>query len=409
MFYSSRELVTMLMFSGLMGVMLLIGGLVYQVLAIRAVRGLKRSKHVDDCAGEHSAGNCEVPVSILMPMHGAPPMLEACIRSVLAQDHPDFQVVFGFHSETDAGLAVLRPLLREFPRVETTIVIEAAMAGSNPKNCNLANMIPAARHDIIVMVDSDVLLKVSDLRQICAPLCDGSETGAVTCLYHGVSASGLWSDLGAQYHDDDFIPSALVDSQRRGGALDICYGPVIAMHRSILEAIGGIASMANAVAQDHVLGLHLYRNGHSIRLAGPIVGTVVHEKDFRSLFAHELRWSRSTRALRPLDHALSLFMHPLVPGAALAIAAFGWVGAVLGVFWLALRFTLHAQVAKLIGTNPAKGMILIPVREVFNVLVWTISLLGRNVNWGTRRLRTANGEAMTSIDHARRTQLGMTM
>jgi ceramide glucosyltransferase len=378
---------------GYVGLCLLAGGMAYLMLAIRAVRRRRRAQ-----AMPPPASSPLPPVSVLVPMHGAPPGSEACLRAVLSQDQPHLQFVFGFHSDTDPGLPLLRSVLRDVPDRDVAIVVNPAMAGSNPKNCNLVNMMPAARHDIVAMVDSDALLAPGDLRAICTPLAGGPDAGAVTCLYGGIPAGGLWSSLGAQLHDDQFIPSVLVDRDRQGGSLDICYGSVIALWRSTLDEIGGIASMANAVAQDHVIGLRLHRAGRPIHLAGPIIRVMVHEPTFLSLFCHELRWSRSTRSLRPLDHALSVFLCPLLPGAVLAVAGLGYAGGMVAATCLALRLVLHGEVALLLGRPPLRGALLVPLRDAVSFLVWAASLAGREVRWDGRRLRTSPGEEMRPVD-----------
>jgi len=58
--------------------------------------------------------------------------------------------------------------------------------GANIKVSNLAQMLPAARHELLLVNDSDIRVPSDYLRKAIAPLADTS-VGLVTCLYRGVA------------------------------------------------------------------------------------------------------------------------------------------------------------------------------------------------------------------------------
>lgn len=334
-------------------------------------------------------------VTVMIPAHGAPPRLAECLRSVCSQDYPGMQVVFGLHSSDDPARPVIEAVMAEFPDLDTSLVIDARRVGTNPKNVNLANMLPACRHDILVMVDSDVLVRPGFIASIVAPFSDET-VGGVTCLYSGTPADNVTSRLGALYHNDWFIPSVLVDISRRD--MDICYGAAIAVTRKALEGVGGFRAMANAVAQDFVMGQMLHTHGFKIKLADSVVSTVVDEPGLGALTRHELRWSRAVRAVRPLEHLLSIFMNPLVPMAALALASWPLPAALAAVaVHLGLRQSLHILVRRRFGV-PKVAAWLVPVREAVNFAVWVRALFGRKVQWGEQVLSTGHGLEMTQAE-----------
>jgi ceramide glucosyltransferase len=361
---------------------LFLGGFAYIALAIRhTVRHRKESP----ATGHHP------PLTVMIPAYGAAPRLAECLRSVCSQDYPAFQVVFGLHSPDDDARPVIEAVMAEFPHLDTALVIDGHRAGANPKNANLANMLPACRHDVLVMVDSDVLVEPGFLDSIVAPFADPAVGGA-TCLYSGSPQANLASRLGALYHDDWFIPSVLVDISRR--EMDICYGAAIAVTRRALEAVGGFQAMADAVAQDFVMGQMLHRHGFKIRLASTVVSTVVYEPSLAALQRHELRWNRAIRAVRPLEHALSVFMSPLVPMAVLALVSWPPAAALAAIgLHLGLRQALHVLVRRRFG-GPAVSAWLVPVREALNFVVWARALTGRSVHWAGARMETGHGLEM---------------
>jgi ceramide glucosyltransferase len=372
----------------LLGAALALGGIAFLVLAIHHVgRGLPQPPE----------RHWRPPVTIMVPAHGATARLEDCIRSVLNQDYDGFQVVFGLHSASDAARPIIERVMADFPQVDTALVMSERRIGSNPKNANLANMMEAVRHDVVVMVDSDVLVGPDFLGRIVAPLADGA-VGGVTCLYSGAPEGGLASRLGAMYHNDWFMPSALVDIARR--EMDICYGAAIAVRRSALDRIGGFEAMADAVAQDFVLGYELHRHGFKVALASAVVKTVVAEDSLAGLMRHELRWNRAVRAVRPLDHLLSIFMSPLLPAALLLLLSWPLVPALslLGLL-VGLRQYLH-RLMRASFDLPKPQPLLLVMREVLNLAVWGRALFGRKVQWAGRVLETGHGLSMTPVERA---------
>ena len=202
-------------------------------------------------------------VTIMVPVYGATARLEECLRSCLNQDYPILQVVFGVHDEYDAGRHIVERIMRAFPDSDARLVIDSSRIGTNPKVCNLANMYTTARHDIIVMVDSDVIVGPDFLGSLLTSF-DSPNVGAVTCLYKGLPQQNVASQLGALHINDWIIPSALVDHGMR--KLDICFGAVMAVTRQALESIGGLPALANAVAEDDVLGELIHKAGYAVRI-----------------------------------------------------------------------------------------------------------------------------------------------
>ncbi len=330
-------------------------------------------------------------VTVMVPCFGAPPSLERCLSSICDQVYEGpIQVVFGLHSADDPARAVIEEIVARRPALDASVVVDSNRIGANPKNCNLANMMAAVRHDVMVMVDSDVLVTPGFVAAIVAPFQEPG-VGCVTSLYKGLPEAGLASHLGALYINDWFIPSALVDLARHD--IDLTYGAATAITRAALDSVGGFAAMASAVAQDYVLGHEIRRAGFGIRLASEVVGTIVDDSDLAHLYRHEIRWMRAIRAVRPTDHLLWIVTSSLIP---LILLSWVWPVAVAMTalaFYLGLRFLLHYRLRQHIGL-PVPEPLLLPLRELVNFALWTGSFFGRRVCWGDNVLITGDGLAM---------------
>lgn len=337
-------------------------------------------------AGAPEAVDDGRPVSVLKPLYGAEPGLYQNLLSFADQDYPEFQLVLGIRDRADAALPIARALIRDRPGRDIVLAIEPHVNGSNLKVANLENMMPVARHDIIVVADSDMRVTPDYLRSVTAPLAN-PRTGLVTCLYKGVPNGGIWSTLAALHINFGFLPGALA-----GAALDVgggCFGATIALRREVLERTGGFARLRNELADDHRLGAAVRRIGLAVVLSPYVVDNWVSEPSFASLWRHELRWARTSLAMAPVGFAGSIITHPVMLS---GIVAALWGSSAATAVWafvlpsLALRWISAAAMARWLGL-PTKGLWLLPLRDLLSFAVFVASFCGRSVLWRDQQFR----------------------
>jgi ceramide glucosyltransferase len=352
-------------------------GLAYLLVAILAVRAFPGRRAV--APPLHLP-----PVTILKPVRGEEYGLYENLRSFCDQDYPSFQVVFGVRGNGDCAIPVVERLIREFPGLDTVLAVDDRVTEGNPKVASLANMYPHARHDYLVIADSDMRVDRTYLRSVTAPFED-PRVGATTCLYSGTPAAGWPSNLGAMYVNDWFLPSVLVALTLQ--KLRFCFGASMAVRRDVLVAIGGFEALAPYLADDYMLGDMVSRRGYRIRLSSYVVEGIVFEPDFRSLLAHELRWARTIRACRPAGYAFSFVANGTVTLSAMFLLASGRIGTGTALLFLsiALRVALHYTVRSAVRVPGPAAPWLIPVRDLLCFAIWSASFFGRKVRWRGRR------------------------
>jgi ceramide glucosyltransferase len=332
------------------------------------------------------------PVSILKPLYGEEPGLYANLRSFAEQDHPSFQVVLGMRDPRDPAGMAARKLTADLPDRDITIVVDPRPAFGNLKVANLENMLPHARHEILVIADADIRVDRHYLAAILPPL-DDPRTGLVTCLYRGVSTGGIWSDLGALHVNFGFLPGALLaQAIRVGGG---CFGATIALRRADLDRAGGFARLRDELADDHRLGAAIRELGLAVVLSPYVVETRVCETNFRQLWQHELRWARTNLMLAPWGIAGSVVTHP-VPIAALALLAsrFALTSIAFFVISCALRWAQVRVVAQALGIGRVPFWQLL-VRDALSLAVWVAGFFGRTVSWRGQRVSAKSRGGMT--------------
>jgi ceramide glucosyltransferase len=335
------------------------------------------------------------PVSILKPLHGAEPGLYENLRSFVEQDYPSVQIVLGVNNPQDAAIEAARALIRDFPEADIALVVDRHIRGSNQKVSNLENMLTAARHDMLVLADSDMRVDRCYLDTVTAPLRD-SRIGIVTCLYKGVSTGGLWSDLGALQINFAFLPNALLaDALGIGGG---CFGATIALTRATLGRIGSFAPFRDELADDHRMGDAVRAQGLEVVLSRYLVEDLVHEPSFAALWRHELRWARTMRGLAPIGYVGSVATHPLAI-AFFAAAANGFAAGACMLFaiTLLLRWAAAAAVARILGLSTTR-LWLLPLRDSLSFSVFVASFFVRRVRWRDLSLDVAPSGRMTVAD-----------
>lgn len=320
-------------------------------------------------------------VTVLKPLCGLDHGLEENLCSFCRQDYPRFQIVFGVREANDPAAAVVRRVLARFPRLDAELVVDPHVAGRNLKVSNLCNMLPRARHDILVIADSDMRVGPDYLRRVAAEFADPA-VGAVTCLYSGTPAEPtLASSLGALHINDWFAPAVLVALLLQ--APDFCFGSTMAVRRQVLTDIGGMEGLLPYLADDCMLGHKVRAAGHVVKLSGYVTENVVREAGLRGLFAHELRWFRTIRCLRPLEYPFTVVSNNGLSIAALAVALTGfnaWAVA-LAVAICGLRLAVHALSRRAMRVPGPFCPWLLPLRDVLSLALWLGSYVIRDVRW----------------------------
>ncbi|MGH9205623.1 MAG: bacteriohopanetetrol glucosamine biosynthesis glycosyltransferase HpnI, partial [Acidimicrobiales bacterium] len=280
------------------------------------------------------------PVTILKPVCGDEPMLEEAIISFCVQQYPAFQLLVGAHDPNDPALQVVRRLQARFPECEITVVADPTLHGPNRKIANLMNMLPFAKHDLLVFADSDLHVTPDYLVRVVAAL-EQAGTGLVTTLYGGEPAvDGIPALLGATHISHSFLPGALLAAAL--GRQD-CLGCTMALRRETLEQVGGLGALVGHLADDNVLGQKIRQLGLAIRLADTVPVVTVQDRSFSTLWLHELRWARTIGALAPIAFSASVLQFPLF-WALLAVVLSG--GALWAIGCFAAAWIIRAAVVR---------------------------------------------------------------
>jgi ceramide glucosyltransferase len=326
------------------------------------------------------------PISILKPVHGRDPRFYDAIRSHATQDYPEFEILFGVSDARDPALADIERLRAEFPRLRIEAHAIATQA-PNAKAGVLAELATRARHPVLLVNDSDILVEPGYLRAVSAQLADPA-IGLVTCLYRGAAES--WASRAeALGIATEFAPSVVV--ARLVGVVEFALGSTMAFRAETLRAIGGFESIAEYLADDYQLGRRITELGKRIEFAPVVVETDLGGESWAQTWQHQLRWARTIRVSRPSGYYGSAVTHGTI-WTLLAAAAGAWPAAIAaGGLRIAAGILVGVGILK--DRNVLRHFWLIPARDVFGFAVWVAGIFGTKVRWREKRLRLqSNGK-----------------
>ncbi len=361
------------------------------------------------------------PVTLLKPLRGAEVDAYATLASFCRLDYPTYQIVFAVQDPQDPVIKIVERLRVEFSNCDIALVVNEARHGHNGKVSNLMNALPAAKHDVLLIADSDIRVTPDYLRRVVKPLQD-PHVGMVTCLYRGVGAKTFGDVLENLGFASLFAPEVCMARTLQG--VKFALGATIVMRRATLESIGGFAALADHLADDYELGYRVATGDvgqvpnlphiselaqavgqvenlpHSLQanlqviLSECVVDHVANAATLREMLNHQLRWMRAIRVSRPAGYVGLIVTYGTVT-ASLALLSNGfspWTWRVWFVT-LALRM-LAAFVAGFVALGDRtllKWFWLVPLRDGLAFTVWLKGFFGNEVEWRGVRLRILPG------------------
>jgi ceramide glucosyltransferase len=332
-------------------------------------------------------------VSILKPLKGTDPEMYESFRSHCLQDYPEYEIILGVSDPNDPAIQLVEQLKDEFPHRAIRLMVCHENLGANTKVSNLAQMVREARHEYLIVNDSDIRVAPDYLRRVLAPLTD-PKVGLVTCLYRGIANSSLGSRLESLGISTDFCAGVLVAQTVENG-MRFALGSTLAFRRRDLQAIGGFEAFVDYLADDYQIGSRIAALGLKVKLSDVVVETFLPRYTLRGFIDHQLRWARTVRDSRYWGY-VGLGLTFGLPWAVLVLLfahGAGWAWGLLAVT-LAMRAGVAVVVGKLVlhDRQVMRSLAFIPVRDTFALGVWIISFAGHKVSWRGDRFRLENGK-----------------
>ena len=338
------------------------------------------------------------PVSILKPVKGVDFEAFANFASFCQQDYPEYEILFGVADPADPVVSIIRTIQTTYEEQPIRLILAPEVIGTNRKASLLHHLAAAARHDILVISDSDMRVTPDYLRRVVAPLADAT-VGLVTCPYKAADPRTFTAKLEALHMGFSFLPSILVGRLVLG--MRFAMGASNSLRREVLARIGGFAGLADYLADDYQLGARIAATGLRVHLSRYLMVTPLGATRLREQWEREIRWMQCNRVSRPAEYP-GLWLTYTLPLALLYLIAsdfarLGWavMAGSLAVRWSVAWFIMTATDQQALR----RWLVWLPVRDCLSAVIWVAGLWGRRITWRGESFRLVGDGRLEPLAH----------
>jgi ceramide glucosyltransferase len=332
-------------------------------------------------------------VSIFKPLKGAEDNLEENLRSFFELEYPEFELLFAVRNPHDPAVAIVERLRTAYPRVPSRLVIGPEVYGLNPKVNNLIHLYPHARHDYLLISDSNVRVVPSYLTDLMFHL-QKPGVGLVTSTIRGVgavSAGALLENL----HLNTYVAPAVFSTRILFGR-PIVIGKSMLFSRRELQQLGGFQAFVNLLAEDQLIGAGIQRLGLRIKTTPLPVNNVNVSWSLEQLYNRHVRWGMIRKNLSPGLYLLEILGNPVTMVCAYALVC-GRPEALSVCAVVALcKIAVDLLVGRAMGSDlHVLHYFLVPIKDLFMAYAWAVPFFKRHVNWRGNHLRIGRNTALS--------------
>lgn len=322
------------------------------------------------------------PVSIVRPVCGLEAFSERTLASGFRLDHPAYELVFCVAREADPVVPLVRRLMAAHPHVPARLLVGDDAVSDNPKLNNCVKGWNAARHDWVVLADSNVDMPPDYIRAFLSAW--RPNTGLACAPPLGSEPDGFWAEV-----ECGFLNTLQARWQYAAESLGMGFaqGKNMLWHKPFLERHGGIAALGAEIAEDAAATKLVQAGGRRVHLAAPPWPQPLGLRRPREVWNRQIRWARLRRVTFPLYFVPELVSSSLLPVLGLAWAAWALGGGVplaglAGVAGLAVWLGGEAALCRAAGWHWSWRMPLaLLVRDILLVPMWAGAWVTSSIVW----------------------------
>ena len=233
-------------------------------------------------------------VTIFAPCRGVDDGMIENLDALLAQDYPEFEVVFIVDDESDEAAKVIEEAWREARR-QVKLVVAPKATESSQKVTNLREAIPYAdgSSEVFAFVDSDARPSKQWLRSLVAPLTE-PDVGAATGYRWFISKNETGtSELRNVWNAS--VASALGPNRKT----NFCWGGSTAIRRDVFDRLDIRERWRGTLSDDFTMTRALNDAGLNVYFVPRALTPTLDDCTVHELFEFTIRQMKITRVYSP--------------------------------------------------------------------------------------------------------------
>ncbi|TPL05226.1 MULTISPECIES: ceramide glucosyltransferase [unclassified Mesorhizobium] len=335
------------------------------------------------------------PVSIIVPSRGVEPFTQETLQRAFSLDWPRYELIFCVAQAEDPVIKLIDAAIARCPKVPARLLIGDDRVSANPKLNNCVKGWQAARHDWVILADSNVLMPRDYVQHLMAAW--RPDTGLVCSTPVGSRPDGFWAEVECA-----FLNTLQARWQYAGEALGLGFaqGKSMLWNKPMLDANGGIQALAAEIAEDAAATKLVNSLGLRVNLVASPFEQPLGQRRLAEIWSRQARWARLRRVTFPLFFAPEILTGAAMP-LLLALISAALAGVSLPTTALCVLAAAYLPECLLAW---AKGWYLSPrsvtamlARDAMLPAIWARAWFGGAVEWRGNAM-TIRTKAMTELE-----------
>ncbi|HYA81765.1 MAG TPA: ceramide glucosyltransferase [Methylocystis sp.] len=318
-------------------------------------------------------------VTIVQPLCGVETFSRETLRSVFALDYPGYEIIFCLASADDPIAPLVRGAIKAHPERPARLLVGDDRVSHNPKLNNVVKGWRAARHDWVIIADSNVLMPHDYIQRLLARW--RPDAGIVCSPPIGSRPESFAAEIECAFLN---TYEARWQYAAEAAGFGFAQGKTMLWRRDVLEGGGGIEALGAEIAEDAASTKLIHAQGLNAHLVNQPFQQPLGARRLKDVWSRQLRWARLRRVTFPLHFAPEILTTGLLTIGAAAFAApeFGlsvWSSAALAaLFWYGLEALLASLSGWPLSWRSLPAWI---TRDCLLPFLWSEALAGDSFVW----------------------------
>jgi ceramide glucosyltransferase len=335
-------------------------------------------------------------VTIVRPVRGLEAFSRETLTSGLTLDYPRYRTLICVADADDPIVPLVKELIGRFGADHVGLITGDVPVSANPKLNNCVKGWEAATTEWVILADSNVLMPKNYIQRMLAAW--RPDSGLVCSTPAGSRPQNFGAEVECA-----FLNTFQARWQYAGEALGFGFaqGKSMLWNKPFLDANGGIAALADEIAEDAAATKLVRRAGKHVHLVGQPFEQPLGARRLRDVAQRQFRWARLRRVTFLPFFAPEILAGPLVPAllAAFAAPVFGlpvWLGPLLVLLpWYAAEMALAAGVGWYSSWRMPAALL---IRDIVFPGIWAYAFIAREVSWrgNAMKIRTDGADELNA-------------